>query len=731
MSEFTMAQMKQAMKVALSQGQEETARAIAGRIKAGDFKEVESDAKSAALGFSQGATLGLGEEVGSAIRAGTEMFTDPLMAGVSEMFSPGHYTGEDDLGPFARFGRGYEKRTEEFWPEFAEDRDVLDQMKSYAGDFMKRYRTSLGSARGQLQRAREEDPGMYMGGELASGLLQGGAGTTKAVLNAPRTLGAGMKASGLTGGKYGAASGYGYGEGDPIEAIFADDKGVIPELAEAGTEAGQMGVTGVAFGSLLPAVGTGLRNMTRFLTRKGTQKVRLNEVGRRQIAEAIEDDLEMRNLTPEQAQRELKQHGMQLSDLGPNTQRIMEDIGQTGTRAGEVIRDELKTRVAGQYDRVVPKMAKALGLDPSNPSKFQHHMDRLLKTAEDEAGPLYEQAYAKGIRLTDDMVNVLNRTATGKIGRKKATEYAAEALEDIGSPLKRKDIGPGVLLPTKHVDFMIRAMDDHVDKLFRGKGKKGIAREAARRRDEFREAVYKANKPFEQARQAWAGPMQSQRAMEAGTDIFKEGAEAMAGKLSKMSEGERLYYRIGVMKAVEDKLARKKDYADIVSDVKDVRRVRDALEVAFGDSKKFDDFMETLTAESKMQETAQRVLGNSATARRLSQADNDFGEKLASLAGYGVSLSAGGFLPPSIGGYLAGKGFQSLDPSKRLSDAYKQLVAGQGQLLSGQDVMGALKPKTLGGLLNTGVPLSTAPLSGAGASTGILNPNEQYGPGAQ
>ena len=46
-------------------------------------------------------------------------------------------------------------------------------------------------------------------------------------------------------------------------------------------------------------------------------------------------------------------------------------------------------------------------------------------------------------------------------------------------------------------------------------------------------------------------------------------------------------------------------YADIISDVKDVRRVRDALEVAFGDSKKFDDFMETLAAESKMQETAQ------------------------------------------------------------------------------------------------------------------------------
>lgn len=713
----TYSQLRQAAKMALEQGDQDLAQEIVNRIKSGRYQESQSDVVSAGIGFSQGATLGFGDEIAAGIRAVGEQFIDPAVFATEQ--SVRSLLGDEDQPEAwkdASWGDLYGQRKEQFWE---------------GKDFMDRYKQALGTSRGMLETARREDPYATMGGELAGGLLQGGAGTTRNIAaTGTRQFAPMIKEAMKTGGKYGAAYGVGASDADPLAAAVEGDwEQAAGDSFEVLKNAAEQGAIGVAGGAVFPMIGTGLRNLSRFVTRKGTKDIRLNEAGRRQIQEAIEQDLELGHLTPQQAQDMINATpGMTLGDLGPNTQALMENLVTSGTRAGRVLENELESRVAGQYDRIVPSMSRALGLG-GEPSMFHKHTQNLLDSASDAAKPLYDEAYAKGIRLTDEMVDVLTRTNTGKIGRKRATEYAAEALEDIGSPLKRKDLVPGSIIPTKHMDYMLRAMDDHVDKLFRSKGKKGLAYEAQKRRDAFREQLYRGNDAFREAREAWAGPMASKRALEAGKDIFKEDAELTAAALRKMSEGERLYYRVGVMKAVEDKLARKKDYADIVSDLNSVKRTRDALEVAFGSKEKFDEFMDLLGREAMMQTTAQRALGNSATARRLAQQGSDFGEQLAALGGYGVSLSAGGWVPPSIGGYLAKRGYQAFDPQRQASDAYKQIAAGQAGTLMGTDLSKAMQARTLGGLLDTGVPLSTGFPTGAAATTGILDPDVDYGYG--
>ena len=718
---YTYSELREGAKRAMEQGNRDLVDHIVTKIKNRDYKEQQSDIVSAGMGFSQGATLGFGDEIAAAARAGLgESFLDPAVFATEQKIRS--LFGDEDQPEAwkdADWMDLYGQRREQFWE---------------GKDFMDRYKQALGTSRGMLETARREDPYATMGGELAGGLMQGGAGTTRAVgtkaasMMVP-TFGATIKEAMKTGGKYGAAYGLGSSEADPLatalsgEGLDATMSETLQALQDTARDAG----IGVAFGGILPALGTGGRNLFRFLTRKGTKDVRLNEAGRRQIAEDIMEDLELADITPEEAMRQLKATpGMTLADLGPNMQARMENLIASGTRAGKVLENHLEARVAGQYDRIVPSMSKALGLK-GEPSMFHEHTKALLKTAEDNAKPLYEEAYAKGIRLTDDMVNILNNTATGKIGRKRATEYAAEALEDIGSPLKRKDLTVDAIIPTKHMDFMLRAMDDHVDKLFRGKGKKGLAFEAQKRRDEFREMLYKGNRPFEEARKAWAGPMASKRALDAGKNIFKEDVDLTAMALRNMDEGERLYYRVGVMKAVEDRLAKKMDYQDIVNDLRSRRSTRDALEVAFGSKENFDQFMDLLGREAMMQKTVSRALGNSATARRLMQQGTDFGEQIAALGGYGVSLSMGGWVPPSIGGYLSKRGYQAFDPQTRATEAYKQIAAGQAERLLGQDLSGALQARTLGGLLDTGVPISTAAPAGALATTGLLDPDVQYG----
>jgi hypothetical protein len=710
-------ELRDAAKMAMDRGDQGMLDHIVGKIKNRDYKDEQSDVVSAGIGFSQGATLGFGDEIAAGLRATLEGQLDPLIFATEQSIRRG--LGDEDQPEEWKnmsFGDLYGQRRELFWE---------------GSDWMDRYKAALGSGRGMLETARREDPWITAGGELAGGLLQGGRGAAKSFATAGKEgFKEGLKESMKLGGKYGAAYGYGSSEADPMAALLAGENfsETASEAFEALKDTGESGAAGVAFGGMFPVIGAGLRNMARFLTRSGTKNVRLNEAGRRQIAEAIEEDLVLRDITPEQAIKEINATpGMTLADLGPNVQARMEQLVTSGTRSGKILEDFLETRVAGQYDRIVPSMSKALGLK-GEPSMFHHHVQKLLDSAEEAATPLYREAYTSDITLTPRMINILNNTGTGKAGRKEAIALAEEALEDIGSKLRRDDLVVGGKVPMKHMDFVLRGMDGHVDGLFRSKGaKRSRAFDAGKRRDDFRAELFKQNQAFEDARAAWAGPQQSKRALEAGKSIFKEDAEITATQLGKMSEGERLYYRVGVLKAVEDKLARKKDYQDLVSDLKSVKSTRDALRVAFGSDQNFDDFMDLLGREAMMQQTASRALGNSATARRLAEKGSDFGEQLAALGGYGVSLSFGGWVPPSIGGYLSRRGYQAFDPQRQATEAYKQIAGNQAGMLMGSDLQQALQKQTLGGLLDTGVPTSTVPLTGAAATTGLLNPETQYG----
>jgi hypothetical protein len=195
--------------------------------------------------------------------------------------------------------------------------------------------------------------------------------------------------------------------------------------------------------------------------------------------------------------------------------------------------------------------------------------------------------------------------------------------------------------------------------------------------------------------------------------------------LQRLNPNQKFHFRIGVMREIEKRMGRKMDVADMTRDLLKKRETRNALREVFGDDDKFRQFMNLLETENKMQLTFETAVGNSATARRLSQGATDFGEKLSSLVGYGLGISTGLGIPPSTTGFLAGRAYRASGGPKRAQQAYEGIVGGQADMLMSNNLRDIMSPVTLGGLLDTGAPATSSLLGGGLIGSGMINPEAQ------
>lgn len=628
------------------------------RMKNKEYDEEMNDLASAALGASQGATFGFGDELYGALRGAGALV-------------PGGQS------PMEAYGAG------------------RDQVRT------------------MLDTARREDPWATGLGELGGGLLTGGTGMARSA--AGMGLRAGLTRAAGMGAAMGGTAGYGYSEGDPLAAAMSGGD-IASEAAQAGVDAALGTAAGGVIGTALPAIGAAARSVGRFLIKRtgAGKRYVLNEAGRQQVMDALTEDLKSGNMTLSQAQAELRNTpGMVAADLGPAMRDLTDRLAQTATEGGRRVRESLQQRAIDQYDRMMPSLSDALG-GRGGPSQFARVSQQLMDSAKTAAAPLYEQAYAQPMQISRRMQQIL-QTPLGVVGRRGARTLARQQ--------ERRPVNPtkvGEVVGMEDLDLILRSMDDHVSKLYKS-GDTQLANAARDSRNEFRELLYQANPTFRSARQAWAGHAASNDALEAGLKIFREDADVTARMIGEMSEGEKTYFRVGVLRALERRLGNKSDTADLVKGIADRRNVRDALSVAFGDPQKFDNFMQLMAGEKAMFDTFSQAVGNSATARRLMQANDAGMENLAALAGYGATLGTIPGLPPSIGGNLAKRAYQAIrgDAPQR---AFNQIADRQSGLLMGTDLQQIMQPHTLGGLLSGGAPSSARALAGSTIAGGFAQP---------
>lgn len=117
---------------------------------------------------------------------------------------------------------------------------------------------------------------------------------------------------------------------------------------------------------------------------------------------------------------------------------------------------------------------------------------------------------------------------------------------------------------------------------------------------------------YAQAREKWAGPTRMMEVQKLGRDILDNDPELNAEIVSNLTKAEKDYMQIGLARAIKDDI---RDNPMAAARYFNKGTTRDAIRMVFG-KKDFRKMHRQVLRELKMQETKNRNLANSATAKR-------------------------------------------------------------------------------------------------------------------
>jgi hypothetical protein len=161
------------------------------------------------------------------------------------------------------------------------------------------------------------------------------------------------------------------------------------------------------------------------------------------------------------------------------------------------------------------------------------------------------------------------------------------------------------------------------------------------------------------ARAAWAGPSASMDAVRAGQAVLSRRPEEIAADVTRLrhqSPGDLEFYRLGAADALKEKIARTGMGGDEAKRLIGNQYTQQQLRPLFDTQKDYDRFISSVTAENRMFETRQRLIGGSQTAERLAENGGNEGATGHAIRG-AVALAEGA---PGAAGLSAMKALGAL-----------------------------------------------------------------------
>lgn len=298
-----------------------------------------------------------------------------------------------------------------------------------------------------------------------------------------------------------------------------------------------------------------------------------------------------------------------LDELGPEA--TIADVGGENVKAlarataalpgpgKEIATKFLNERQLGQSARVSGQVSKSLGAG----ELFYNNVDDLLAARKEASQPLYEQVIKgsnkipnqdfKPIANDDFIMGVMDKIKSDPL-------YKMGGLQNNSMPM--------IDATKKYIDRVIYSAK---------RGNNPNNYEVSRLVDKSQKLRDIADNTFPRyatARDAFAGPTQLVDALENGRAFIRGDAEATKDTLSKLSESEQQFFRIGAARALRDKVLNTPDTADTVKKIFNTPLMRDKLEAVFPNPKEFSDFEKMMNNEATLFQTRSAVLSGSRTA---------------------------------------------------------------------------------------------------------------------
>lgn len=501
------------------------------------------------------------------------------------------------------------------------------------------YSGNLEYQRAQDRYDAEVNPVARGAGQIAGGIATGVATAPKA---AARWWGR-LAQNSLLGGVYGGAYGFGSGEDG---------------FTTRGDSALTAGRDGLVIGAAIPAAMATARGGYNFM--KATAAPAANAM--RSATNPSSNALRLTNralardgLTPEDAAVKMQRaieagdDSMMLMDVaGDNTQRLGKYAANIPGQGAQKIQTAVHDRQLAQPERVIAAIQD--GLD--DPGRYFSTVDDIIAQRQTASKPLYEKAWNTPVRFTHKLEGLLGR---GKVMRD-ALKRARDLGEAEGIPSKQffakiADDGSYTVesVPdAKQWDLMKRSLDDIIENektiLPNGTEKlSNLGRIVSGIKREMLDEIDRVNPDYAAARKVYSSSSESLEAIEEGKKLLDADPELARRKLADLSEGDKQLMRLGLSKALTDRIQRVKDGANTVRAIFASPKHRAVLKEAFPDEKSFAGFEEAMVREAQKAKTKNAIQGNSSTARQMIDAADAQGMDetlLTSLASGGIKGAA-------------------------------------------------------------------------------------------
>lgn len=497
----------------------------------------------------------------------------------------------------------------------------------------KTYDQRLTNERNRDKAFRDENPTAATVAEIAGALAAPGAGIAKLASKVPTLLGRGA----VTGATMGGLSGFANGEGGFESRLNSAGRGA---LAGGGIGIALPGGVALArrglpmLGDAVEGVGTVGRTLTgaynpenRALDRIAT-KVEESGKDPADILTAVDSSggkpVSLLDVGGEQVQR----LGRTVSDMpGPGSTRIKDFLTERDLGVGE----NPLARTGGASDRIAGDLEKTFG------DKLFHATDDALVDAQKTAAdPLYAAFEKNDPVPAGTFADFLARPAIQDALKKAQRLAKNEGVDDLSRSFRVEPVTgsytlTGVAIPPRTVDNIKKGLDDVIGAAKRT-GENNDVRIITKLKNDFLKVADDNLPGYSDARNAWAGPAGAREALQFGRDAIRMDGEDVVRRFAGLSEGEQDMARVGLKKALFDKVKSTPDGADELKRVVGTPAMRERL-AAMLKPAEYDDLIGQLGTEAKMYGTKSQILGGSRTAPSMADmAENVMSDAMASVA---------------------------------------------------------------------------------------------------
>ena len=322
-----------------------------------------------------------------------------------------------------------------------------------------------------------------------------------------------------------------------------------------------------------------------------------------------------------------------LANANPALRDLAEAVAQRAGAGSNVIEKNLTAQKLGARDRVQAQTTAAL-----KPVDYYGLEDNLTAQLRNNAKGLYEKAYAHGDVDDPRIVEVLKNPqfkaffdkarsiadTEAQTAKLKGEDPLKFALPEIYKPSGKFDASGAEILDlvklpdVRTLDYIKRGIDATIDSGFRGKGMSTAEASALRDlRKQFVNAIDENVPAYKSARQTYAGDLETLDALRMGRDEFKNlDHEQVKKMVDTMGTGEKDAFRTGVARSIYDTIMVPSNNPNTAQRVIGSPDMQKKLATLFDNPADFELYKAALMRESQLFGESNKILGNSATARR-------------------------------------------------------------------------------------------------------------------